>query len=142
MQQFYTIPRSIHKHVHTSVARADALATSLYEAASHHLPSKHLRTDYTDSDPDIESDFYIRRHTACPAVLTENLFMDNHKDCDFLLSEEGREAIVDLHVDGFLLYVALNILLLLLLNSSAPLVSWIEDYCVKMKIFHYLRKRN
>lgn len=51
--------------------RADALVTCLYEAVSHHLPDKRLRTDYTDEDSDIESDFYILRHTACPAVLTE-----------------------------------------------------------------------
>ena len=65
-----------------------------------------LRTDYTDGDPDIESDFYILRHTSCPAVLTENLFMDNLDDYNFLLSEEGRQAIVDLHVDGILSYTA------------------------------------
>jgi len=61
-----------------------------------------LRTDYTDGDPDIESDFYILRHTSCPAILTENLFMDNQDDYNFLLSEEGRQAIVDLHVDGII----------------------------------------
>ena len=41
-----------------------------------------------------------------PAVLTENLFMDNPSDCDFLLSEEGRQALVDLHVDGICAYLA------------------------------------
>ena len=56
--------------------KADALATCLYDAAKTHLPGMRLRTDYTDGDPDIEKDFYIIRHTSCPAVLTENLFMD------------------------------------------------------------------
>ena len=42
------------------------------------------------------------RHTSCPAVLTENLFMDNHEDCDFLLSPEGQQSLVDLHVDGII----------------------------------------
>ena len=84
--------------------RADALATCLYEAASHHLPGKHLRTDYTDGDPDIESDFYILRHTACPTVLTENFFMDALPDYHFLLSEEGQQSLVDLHVDGIIQY--------------------------------------
>ena len=45
------------------------------------------------------------RHTSCPAVLTENLFMDNLADCDFLLSEEGQQALVDLHVDGIISYL-------------------------------------
>ena len=80
--------------------RADALATSLYNAAQAHLPGHRLRTDYTDADPDQEADFYLLRHTSCPAVLTENLFMDNHEDCDFLLSPEGQQTLIDLHVDG------------------------------------------
>ena len=84
--------------------RADALATSLYEAASYHLPGKHLRTDYTDRDPDIESDFCILRHTACPAVLSENFFMDALPDYRFLLTEEGKQSLVDLHVSGITSY--------------------------------------
>lgn len=40
---------------------------------------------------------YILNKTLCPAVLTENLFMDNLEDCNFLLSEEGRNKIVNLH---------------------------------------------
>ena len=86
--------------------KADALATYLYEAAKNHLPGMRLRTDYTDGDPDIEKDFYIIRHTSCPAVLTENLFMDNREDVAFLESEEGARAIVDLHVDGILQYIS------------------------------------
>ena len=85
--------------------RADALATSLYTAAQTHLPGHRLRTDYTDGDPDLEKDFYLLRHTICPAVLTENLFMDNHEDCDFLLSKEGQQSLVDLHIDGIISYL-------------------------------------
>lgn len=47
----------------------------------------------------------ICRDTKCPAVLTENLFQDNLADVDFLLSEEGREAIVNLHVNGIINYI-------------------------------------
>ena len=86
---------------------ADSLATSLYEAAKEHLPGMRLRTDYTDGDPDIESNFYILRHTSCPAVLTENLFMDNKEDVTFLESEEGSQAIVNLHVEGILKYLSI-----------------------------------
>ena len=43
-------------------------------------------------------DLYILNKTLCPAVLTENLFMDNQEDCNFLLSEEGKEKITRLHV--------------------------------------------
>ena len=86
--------------------RADALATALYEAARVHLPGMRLRTDFTDGDPDLEAGFYILRNTACAAVLTENLFMDNHEDCDFLLSPEGQQSLVDLHVDGIITYLS------------------------------------
>ena len=86
--------------------KADALATCLYEAAKNHLPGMRLRTDFSDGDPDIEKDFYIIRHTSCPAVLTENLFMDNREDVAFLESEEGSKAIVNLHVDGILQYIS------------------------------------
>lgn len=80
--------------------KADALATYLYEAAKMHLSGHQIRKDYTDGDPDIEKNFYILRHTSCPAVLTENLFMDNRDDVAFLESAEGSRAIVDLHVEG------------------------------------------
>ena len=80
--------------------KADSLADSLYRAAQQHLPGHQIRTDYTDGDMDCEAGFYILRHTLCPAVLTENLFMDNHEDLDFLLSPEGRESIIRTHVDG------------------------------------------
>ena len=85
--------------------RADALATCLYTAAAKYLPGQRLRTDYTDNDPDLEAGFYILRHTLCPAVLTENLFMDNANDVDFLQSHSGKEAIAMLHVEGIREYL-------------------------------------
>ena len=48
---------------------------------------------------------YVLNNTKCPAVLTENLFQDNKKDVDFLLSDEGRHAIARLHVEGILKYI-------------------------------------
>ena len=55
----------------------------------------------------MEKDFYILRHTHCPAVLTENLFMDNRDNVAFLESEEGAQVIIDLHVEGILHYLSL-----------------------------------
>lgn len=86
--------------------RADALATSLYEAAKFHLPDQRLRTDYTDGAPDLEADFYILRHSLPPAVLVENFFMDSRRDYEFLLSADGQQAIVNLHVDGICRYLS------------------------------------
>lgn len=66
-----------------------------------------IRKDMSDGDPDKESQFYILRKTKCPAVLTENLFQDNQEDVEFLLSEAGKRAIVDLHVKGICKYLGI-----------------------------------
>ena len=47
----------------------------------------------------------ICRDTNCPAVLTENLFQDNKEDVKFLLSEEGKKKIAELHVKGIINYL-------------------------------------
>lgn len=52
-----------------------------------------------------EQNLGICRMTNCPAVLTENLFMDNKEDVQLLLSEEGKNKIVNLHVRGILEYL-------------------------------------
>ena len=49
-----------------------------------------------------EQSLYMLNNTPCPAVLTENLFMDNVDDKTLLLSEEGRHIIERLHVEGIL----------------------------------------
>lgn len=83
----------------------DALATCLYESAARHIPGHRLRTDYTDDDPDIESGFYILRHTLCKAVLTENGFMDSRDSLAYITSDAGKNAIVRLNVDGICDYL-------------------------------------
>lgn len=52
-----------------------------------------------------QSNFTIITDTYCPAVLTENLFQDNRDDVDFLLSDEGKKAIVDMHVSAIKKYI-------------------------------------
>lgn len=47
----------------------------------------------------------ICRDTNCAAVLTENLFQDNKEDVAFLLSKEGKDAIVQLHLNGIINYI-------------------------------------
>lgn len=51
------------------------------------------------------SNFYILKNTLCPAVLTENMFMDNQEDVQFLKSEKGKETIVQLHYNAILKYI-------------------------------------
>ena len=80
---------------------SDRLADSLYKAAEQILKNQVIRTDYArDGDPDWEENFYILRHSLCPAVLVEQFFMDNKKDLAYLLSQEGRREIIETIVDG------------------------------------------
>lgn len=51
------------------------------------------------------ADFKILRSSACPAVLTENLFQDNLADVDYLLTEKGKEVLVNLHFNAILNYI-------------------------------------
>lgn len=46
------------------------------------------------------------RDTNCPAVLTENMFQDNKGDVALLLSEEGKNKIVQVHTTGILNYLS------------------------------------
>ena len=88
--------------------RSDKLADCLYKQAGLWLSGHRLRMDYSDGDPDIESDFAILKKTACPAVLTENGFQDCEESLQFLESNEGKEAIIGLHVDGILDFINPN----------------------------------
>ena len=88
---------------------SDRLADCLYKAVEQILKNQVIRTDYArDGDPDWEENFYILRHTQCPAVLTENFFMDSLYDRDFLLNEAGKQAIVDTHIEGIIKYIEPN----------------------------------
>ena len=85
--------------------KADNLATCLYEAAKKNFKDVKLRTDFSDGDPDKESNLYVLKHTICPAVLTENLFQDNKFDVEYLQSDKGFHEIVRIHVEGILEYI-------------------------------------
>ena len=92
--------------IHTSRGQtlSDTYATIFWQEAQAILcgTTTSMRGDYTDGDPDWDSNFAVLRDTICPAVLTENLFMDNKQDCQYLLSEEGKQAITDIHVNAIL----------------------------------------
>ena len=92
--------------------KADTLAECLYDAAERvlkgmlgvHSPLK-TRTDLSDGDRDKEENFTILYRSRCPAVLTENFFMDNRADVEWLESDAGFDAIVRIHTDGIRAYI-------------------------------------
>lgn len=93
---------------YTSIGKtnADKLASEMYLAAEKYFTDRKIRKEYSDGDPDWEENFYILKKTKCLAVLTENFFMDNKKDVSYLLSLEGRNAIINTHVEGITNYIS------------------------------------
>ena len=86
------------------LSESDKLAECLCESAIKNFPGRRIRTDMSDGDRDWEEDFYILRKSWCPAVLTENFFMDCKTDLAYLQSVEGKRAVVTTHVEGIVEY--------------------------------------
>jgi len=97
-------------HTYKGQSKSDTYATVFYDEAKF-LLSDHskMRGDWSDNDPDWDSNFAMLRDTICPSVLTENLFMDNAEDCKYLLSEDGKAKIVALHVNAIKTIVNLDL---------------------------------
>lgn len=87
------------------VTGSDDLAKCLYEAAAEVMPDRKLRKYNGDKEPDWEESFHILLHTRCVAILSENFFQDNREDVRFILSEEGKEAIIQTHIRGTLKFI-------------------------------------
>lgn len=88
---------------------SDVLADCLYSAAEEIFTrEKGLKVrKYKDitSEKDWEENYYILKYTACPAVLTENFFMDNEEDVRYMTSKAGKKDIVKVHVEGIEKYL-------------------------------------
>lgn len=80
------------------------MANCLYDAAVELGQKPRL---YQPGQKYWEAGYYILRNTKCPAVLTENFFMDNLQDVEFLLSEEGRTWVKNVHIVGISKYLRL-----------------------------------
>jgi len=88
---------------YTSVGQttSDKYANYFYDEFTKEFPSLKARTDFKDGDADKESQFYVLRKTAMPAVLTESFFMDNFHECkEYLMSDNGRDRIIKFHVEA------------------------------------------
>lgn len=67
-----------------------------------------FRTDKADGDCDKEANFYVLKHTYCPAVLVECMFQDNKCDVEYLLSDVGRHEIMRTLLEGIIDYIEKN----------------------------------
>ncbi len=79
---------------------SDPIATVFCEEIMKEFPGRIFRADYSDKDPDKEAPFYLLERTTCPAVLTENGFMDRLEDCKFMQSVEGQQRIALAHFNA------------------------------------------
>ena len=86
---------------------SDKLADCLYDAAEKIFTplGMKIRKDMTDGDRDYEANFYVIMHSNCVSVLTENFFMDNKEEVKWLLSEEGKNAVTKVHIEGIKKYI-------------------------------------
>ena len=80
----WTSPSGWSVYTSKGQTKADDLAEQLAKAAIKNLPQMKMRAEKSDGDLDYEENFYILRHTLCPAVLVENFFYDNPDDLRFL----------------------------------------------------------
>lgn len=90
------------------LTESDKLAECLCQTAIKNFPGRRIRTDISDGDMDWEEGFYILRKSLCPAVLTENFFMDSRDDLEYLQSRDGKQAVVDTHVEGITKFISVN----------------------------------
>lgn len=81
---------------------SDNLAELMYDEAFYE--GLKIRFDKTDGDSDKEANFTIIKRSLCPAVLTENMFMDSRYDIDFLTSEKGIKSLLKVHLVGIRRY--------------------------------------
>lgn len=85
---------------------SDILADHFIMMAKRHFEGQVIREWKKEpGEGDKENNFTILKSTLCPAVLTENFFMDSRKDVKYLLSQIGKSAIIRCHVDAIVSYV-------------------------------------
>lgn len=49
--------------------------------------------------------FYVIKHTLCPAILSENGFYDNPDDTTYLLTDQARENVAEYHFKAIVEYI-------------------------------------
>ena len=86
--------------------KSDDLADHFVSMAKRHFEGRRIRElKKVDGERDKEAKFMMLTGTLCPCVLTENFFMDNKDDVKYLMSVEGRSALIRCHIDAIVSYV-------------------------------------
>ena len=82
--------------------KSDVVATVIYKEMAIEFPTHTPRPDPSDGDPDKEENFYVLKHTHCPAVLSENMFYTNPAEAALLATPEGRQQVAEAHFRAIL----------------------------------------
>ncbi len=78
--------------------KSDIYATDLYKETLELFPDERFRKGLGDGDPDKEAKFTVLTRTVCPAILSENFFMTNERECkEILMTKCGRRQIAKAH---------------------------------------------
>ena len=87
-------------HIYTEKSKSKEYAIILSEEAEKvFAPEWKIRKPFA-TQPYWISNFQILRQANCPAVLSENFFMDTERDYRFIISNEGRERVANMHVSA------------------------------------------
>lgn len=89
------------------VTKSDEYGKVIYEVAEEMLKPYGFKCrngknhgSSNNDGPDYEANFTVIYKTWCPAILTENLFFTNLDEATFLMSDEGRQVIADIHIEA------------------------------------------
>ena len=84
--------------------KSDRIASILFQKMKEQFPGMRMRSDFSDGDPDKESQFYVLSKTKCPAILTENFFFTTFSPdyMEILNTEDGKMKIAKAHINMIL----------------------------------------
>jgi len=83
---------------------SDKLAAELWYAGERILGKGYMNADWSDKDPDFESNFTIIKGAKCPSVLIENHFHDNKEDLELLKNSAWRSKLALMYCEGIVSY--------------------------------------
>ena len=87
-------------------SKSDDIAKMFWEEAKKELDNHNKVTrdgkvqGNGNPGPGYESNFTILAKSACPAILTENMFYTNKEEAEWLMSDIGRDVITLIHFNG------------------------------------------
>lgn len=113
--KWYETARGWECHLYTKCSsKSEILGSCFCESAKNILSNislnyvkeiKNKKIPLRNNNKPNYTNLYITKNTNCPAILTENLFMTNKAEKEWLLSDEGKKNIVKLHVEAIEKYI-------------------------------------